>query len=107
MQFPFPFYGHSGVAPPLLVPVPAPPPRPLFPATGRGQGGAFGFMRNHSGFLGRLRSAKRTVLIKWVGHDRLTVSRHFQSGSLSREVTRSVVFAFGSRGGSLTGLGRV
>lgn len=106
MEYPFPFYGHSGVAPPLRVPVPTPPPRALFPGPGLEQGGTFGFRQNYSAFLGRLRSANRTVLIMWVGHDRLTVSRHFQPGSLSREVTRSVVFSFGSKGGSLTGAGR-
>ena len=106
MEYPFSYYGHNGVATTLHVRVPAPGPRPMFPAPGREHHGPFGFSRNYSTFFGRLRSSKRTVLIKWFGHDRLTVSRHFQTGSLSREVTRSVVFSFGSRGGSLTGLGR-
>ena len=106
MEYPFSYYGHSGTAPSLHVPVPAPAPRPKFPAPGREYPGPFGFGGSYSRFFGRLRSSRRAVLIKWVGTDRLTVSRHFHSGSLIREITRSKVFAFGSKGGSLTGLGR-
>jgi hypothetical protein len=105
MEYPFAYYGHSGVAPPLHARVPAPARRPMFPAPGREHAGAFGFSRNYSGFLGRLRSSKSTVPVRWAGHDRLTVSRHFQPGMFSRELTRSRAFAFGSRGGGLAGLG--
>jgi hypothetical protein len=105
MEYPFSYYGHSGTAPPLHVPVPAPAPRPKFPAPGREYPGPFGFSGNYSKFFGRLRSSKSTVLIKWAGPDRLTVSRHFQPGMFSRELTRSTAFAFRSKGGGLTGLG--
>jgi hypothetical protein len=107
MEYPFSYYGHSGTAPPLHVPVRTPALRPKFPAPGREYLGPFGFSGNYSKFFGRLRSSRRTVLIKWAGTDRLTVSRHFHSGSLIREITRSKVFAFDSAGASLTGLGRV
>jgi len=107
MEYPFSHYGHSGPVPPSRVPAPARADRPAFRRPDPPGRGTFGFREGYSPFLGRLRSSRRAVLIKCVGTDRITVSRHFHSGSLVRETTRSRVFAFDSAGASLTGLGRV
>lgn len=107
MEYPFSHYGHSGPVPPSRVPAPARADMPAFHRPDPPVRGTFGFREGYSLFLGRLRSSRRAVHIIWVGTDRITVSRHFHSGSFARETTRFRVFAFDFAGASLNGLGRM
>ena len=102
MEFPFEYYGHSlSPAPQAKVPRPRlegrhPAPEP--------RANPFGFGLPFSPFLGRFRSSKRAILVKYAGIDRITASRHFSGGHFSREITCSRAF-FGSTGASNMGAG--